>query len=96
MKRTMDHGKLMMAVAVGILTAGVSVRASEMDDRIESADRKTYVFQIYLKGDSIKIESAAGVVTLGGKAKNAAERDLATKLISDVHGVKSVVNTMAI
>lgn len=37
-----------------------------------------------------------GVVTLGGKAKNTAEKDLATKLVSDVHGVKTVVNNMIV
>jgi len=35
-----------------------------------------------------------GVVTLGGKVKNASEKDLATKYASDVHGVKSVRNLM--
>ncbi len=35
-------------------------------------------------------------VKLGGIAKNAAEKDLATKLVSDVHGVKKVVNNMTI
>jgi len=33
---------------------------------------------------------------LKGKAKNAAEKDLATKLVNDVHGVKSVNNQMTI
>ena len=42
------------------------------------------------------VKTKDGVVTLGGKAKNAAEKDLATKLVSDVHGVKSVVNNMTV
>jgi hyperosmotically inducible protein len=37
-----------------------------------------------------------GVVTLSGKAKNAAEKDLATKFVNDVNGVKSVMNHMTI
>ena len=37
-----------------------------------------------------------GMVTLGGKASNAAELNLATKLTKDVNGVKSVKNQMAI
>ncbi|UJX41189.1 BON domain-containing protein [Desulfovibrio sp. JY] len=41
-------------------------------------------------------ETKEGVVTLGGKARNAAEKDLATKLVSDVYGVKRVVNNMTI
>jgi osmotically-inducible protein OsmY len=36
------------------------------------------------------------VVTLTGKAKNAAEKDLATKYVADVNGVKSVKNRMTI
>jgi len=36
------------------------------------------------------------VVTLTGKAKNAAEKDLAAKYVNDVNGVKSVKNRMTI
>lgn len=35
-----------------------------------------------------------GIVTLGGTAKNTAEKDLVTKLVSDIHGVNSIVNNM--
>ena len=42
------------------------------------------------------VETKDGVVNLGGKAKNAAEKDLATKLVSDVHGVNKVVNNMTV
>jgi len=45
---------------------------------------------------STKVETNAGVVTLGGKAKNASEKDLATKFVRDVSGVKTVVNNMTI
>ena len=41
-------------------------------------------------------ETKHGVVTLSGKAGNAAEKDLASKVVSDVHGVKSVKNRMTI
>jgi osmotically-inducible protein OsmY len=37
-----------------------------------------------------------GVVTLKGTAKNNAERDLAEKLVNDVHGVKKVINNITI
>jgi hyperosmotically inducible protein len=37
-----------------------------------------------------------GVVTLSGKAGNAAEKDLAAKFAKDVKGVKSVKNQMTI
>jgi len=43
-----------------------------------------------------KVKTKRGVVTVGGKAKNAAEKNLVTKLVSDIHGVKSVTNRMII
>ena len=36
-----------------------------------------------------------GVVSLGGKARNTAEKDLVTKLVEDIEGVRSVKNQMA-
>jgi osmotically-inducible protein OsmY len=43
-----------------------------------------------------KVETKHGVVTLGGKARNAAEKDLVSKLVTDIKGVKSVNNRMTI
>jgi osmotically-inducible protein OsmY len=37
-----------------------------------------------------------GVVTLGGRATSATEKELATKLVTDVNGVKSVKNLMTV
>ena len=37
-----------------------------------------------------------GIVTLSGKAANGAEKDLVAKLVSDIHGVNSVVNNMTV
>jgi len=42
------------------------------------------------------VTTKEGVVTLGGKANNATEKNLATKLANDVNGVKSVRNQMTI
>jgi hyperosmotically inducible periplasmic protein len=43
---------------------------------------------------STTVTTKHGVVTVGGKAKNTAEKDLVTKLVDDVNGVKSVKNRM--
>jgi len=43
-----------------------------------------------------KVETTDGVVTLSGVAKNAAEKSLVTKLVTDVNGVGSVINNMTI
>jgi len=45
---------------------------------------------------STKVKTKNGVVTLSGEAGNAAEKDLVTKLVNDVKGVKSVKNQMTI
>ena len=42
------------------------------------------------------VNTKDGVVYLGGRAKNGAEEDLATELVSDVHGVRRVVNNMIV
>ena len=43
-----------------------------------------------------KVKTKDGVVKLGGKAKNPAEKGLATKLVNEVKGVKRVNNLMII
>ena len=43
-----------------------------------------------------QVGTTNGVVTVSGRAKNAAEKTLVTKLATDISGVKSVVNNMTI
>jgi hyperosmotically inducible protein len=43
-----------------------------------------------------KVSTTDGVVTIGGIAKNAAEKSLVTKLVNDINGVDSVINNMTI
>jgi hyperosmotically inducible periplasmic protein len=45
---------------------------------------------------STTVATKNGVVTVGGRAKNTAEKDLVTKLVEDVNGVKSVKNHMTV
>jgi len=45
---------------------------------------------------STSVKTVDGVVTVSGKAKNAAEKALVSKLVSDINGVQSVVNNMTI
>jgi hyperosmotically inducible protein len=42
------------------------------------------------------VETTDGVVTLSGIAKNAAEKSLVTKLVTDIDGVSSVINNMTL
>jgi hyperosmotically inducible periplasmic protein len=43
-----------------------------------------------------KITTRDGVVMVSGEAKNQAEKDLVSKLVNDIKGVKSVVNNMEV
>jgi osmotically-inducible protein OsmY len=43
-----------------------------------------------------RVETTDGVVTVSGTARNAAEKSLVTKLVTDIDGVISVVNNMTI
>ena len=43
-----------------------------------------------------KVETTDSVVTLTGITKNAAEKALVTKLVTDINGVSSVINNMTI
>lgn len=43
-----------------------------------------------------KVATSDGEVTVGGMAKNAAEKSLVTKLVNDIEGVTGVVNNMTV
>lgn len=45
---------------------------------------------------STMASTSDGIVTVGGRANNVAEIDLVTKLVTDIHGVKSVFNSMSV
>jgi len=75
---------------------GMSVRANETDDRIESSAKKSYVFKTYLKDDAIKTESKSGAVTLTGTVAEASHRSLAQDTVEGLPGVKSVDNQLIV
>jgi len=66
------------------------------DASITALVKTTLLYHRSTSALNTTVETEKGVVKLGGKAKNPAEKDLATKLISDVHGVKRVVNNMTV
>jgi hyperosmotically inducible periplasmic protein len=66
------------------------------DASITAQIKMTLLFHRSTSGISTKVETNDGVVTMYGKASNAAEKDLVTKLVNDINGVKSVNNQMTI
>jgi osmotically-inducible protein OsmY len=66
------------------------------DASITAQVKMTLLYHRSTSALNTKVETKRGVVRLSGKASNAAELDLATKLANDVNGVKVVKNRMTI
>jgi hyperosmotically inducible protein len=72
-------------------------KAEKVDDASVSTQvRMSLQYHHGMDGFDTKVSTNKGVVTLTGSAKNQAEKDLATKRVNDVHGVKSVNNQMTV
>jgi osmotically-inducible protein OsmY len=66
------------------------------DASITGLAKMTLLYHRSTSGLNTSVTTKNGVVTLSGKAKNAAEKELAAKYVNDVNGVKSVKNQMTI
>ena len=86
----------LMVAAVALLALSVPVHASQMDDRIESSAKKSYVFKTYLQGDEIKIESRDGAVTLTGTVSEESHKSLARETVAGLPGVETVDNRLEV
>ena len=88
---------LFPVLAVALLLANSPAHASsKTDNRIEASAKKTYVFQNYLKGDDIKIQSKDGVVTLTGSVLEESHKSLAGETVAELPGVKKVDNRLEV
>jgi hyperosmotically inducible periplasmic protein len=81
--------------------AKTSKKTRTAGDKIDDASitaqvKMTLLYHRSTSALKTSVTTKKGVVTLGGKAKTAAEKDLATKFANDVNGVKEVKNRMTI
>ena len=75
----------------------MSAMGEQIDDAsITAMVKSSLLYHGSTSGLNTKVETKDGVVTLSGKAKNAAEKELAAKYAKDVNGVKSVNNMMTV
>jgi len=77
------------------------VPSEPMGDKIDDASITAQVKSSLMSHHSTsaiktKVATTDGVVTLGGVARNEAEKSLVTKLATDINGVTSVINNMTI
>jgi len=66
------------------------------DSSITAQVKLTLLYHRSTSAVNTTVVTKHGVVTLDGKTKSVAERDLASKLANDVNGVKTVINRMII
>ena len=90
-----------MAVSTPAKKTPPSKKTQTTGEKIDDASitglaKMTLLYHRSTSGLNTSVTTKNGVVTLTGKAKNAAEKDLATKYVNDVKGVKSVKNQMTI
>ena len=72
-----------------------------MGEKIDDASITAQVKMAFLTHHSTSafktgVETNNGTVTLSGKVRSEAGKDMVSKVAKDVHGVKSVVNNMTI
>ena len=87
---------VLFVAAGAFLFPCLSLQATEMDDRIESAATNSFVYKTYLKDDAVKVDSESGVVTLTGTVKEQYHKSLAADTVEVLPGVKSVNNQLTI
>ena len=79
------------------MTAGLrSSNATEVDDRIESEFRKTYIYETYLKDDAVRAKVREGVFTLTGQVNEVGHKYLAQEAAASLNGVKTVINSLLV
>jgi hyperosmotically inducible periplasmic protein len=83
------------------MTIGKNANQPSMEERLDDAGLIAQIKMALLARNSASalrtnVDAKDGVVTLKGVAKNDAERQLATKIASDIKGVKNVINEMTI
>lgn len=85
-----------IAITASALLLGSSLYASELDDRIEDAAKKSYTFKTYLKNESVSAESKNGVVILKGTVSDSSYKALAEDTVENLPGVVSVDNRIKV
>ncbi|MBF0292903.1 MAG: BON domain-containing protein [Nitrospinae bacterium] len=90
-----------VAVNNEMTVASTPTKSRTVGEKIDDASiiaqvKMTLLFHRSTSALHTKVECKRGNVTVGGIAKNGAEKDLVSKLVSDVTGVKSVTNKMVI
>ena len=85
-----------LLIAAAVLVMSMPVQASDLDNRIESSARQSYVFKTYLQGDDNTVQSRDGDVVLTGTVSEESHLTLAEDTVAGLPGVVSVENRLQI
>lgn len=92
--------KSLVSILALFLLAGAILTAADKklltDDAIHDQVMNKLASDPIVKGGSVKVDVANGVVTLSGPVGNEHQKDKATKVAKKVKGVKEVVNNLTI
>jgi len=92
----LNYLKVFFTVTAVVVSTSVLALASEMDQRIESSVKQSYVFTNYLNNDDIKIQSINGVVTLTGTVAEESHKSLAKETVVNMPDVNRVDDQLVI
>lgn len=95
--KPLEHHSYFIWSLVGCSYHSANLMGLKVKDRSITGEVKLML--LYHRSTSIlntNVDTQNGVVKISGKARNAAEKALYTKLVADVAGVKGVVNNMEI
>ncbi|HYL11868.1 MAG TPA: BON domain-containing protein [Terriglobales bacterium] len=84
---------LLLVLGVGV---GCNQAKAKADSQITSEIQSKFSQDSGLQGKPLTIETANGVVTIGGTVDNQTERDAAARLAASIEGVKTVVNNLEV
>ena len=93
-----NYLKGVYALVVALLFMSVPAFASDsdLDSRIESSARESYIFKTFLKDEAIQIKSTQGVVTLTGTVSEKSHKLLAKETVASLPGVIGVDDQLAL
>ncbi len=75
----------------------MDARTESVDDASITALVKTMMMnRRSTSGLDTRVATKDAVVTLSGKVKDPAVKDMVTKYVSDIHGVKQVINNITV
>jgi len=82
--------------ALTLFAFSLPVQAANTDSGIESAAKKSHMFNSYLKDDDIKVQAKNGDVTLTGSVATETHKSVAGETVANLPDVKSVDNQLEI